>query len=219
MFTHFHPFEPFFKEDTKKLIVGTLPPPRFCTGEYKDEDVLFPYGSKDNLLWRVLDKVFELNLLFNTSQKAVNQRKEFLIKNKIGICDIVDTCKRQKIDASDIGMSDIVLRDMLGFIKKYKKLDTIIFMGGYCKNSPEYFFRKILREQNIKLENISDTLPKVNSFIYDKRVIKTISITSPSNAANRAIGANEYYKSMKKKDKNYTTFDFRFEQYSKVFLD
>ena len=75
MFFHFHPFEPFINSESKTIIMGTLPPPRFCKKEYKDEDVLFCYGSKDNLLWRVLDKVYDLDLLFDNSQKAVEQRK------------------------------------------------------------------------------------------------------------------------------------------------
>ena len=194
MFHHFHPYEPFLHKDTKKVIVGTLPPPRFCTKEYKKEDVLFCYGSADNLLWRALNIIFDLNLIFDNSQEAVKQRKEFLIKKQIGVCDIVDSCKRQKVDASDLGMSQIQLRDILGFIKKFKNIDTLVFTGGNSKNGPEYFLRQVLKKQKIKYELISSEIPKVHEFIYDNRVIKTISLTSPSNAANRSIGANAYYK-------------------------
>ena len=217
MFHHFHPYEPFLHKDTKKVIVGTLPPPRFCTKEYKKEDVLFCYGSADNLLWRALNIIFDLNLIFDNSQEAVKQRKEFLIKKQIGVCDIVDSCKRQKVDASDLGMSQIQLRDILGFIKKFKNIDTLVFTGGNSKNGPEYFLRQVLKKQKIKYELISSEIPKVHEFIYDNRVIKTISLTSPSNAANRSIGANAYYKEQKKANPNYSTFDFRVEQYKKVF--
>lgn len=46
MFHHFHPFEPFLNESTKTIIMGTLPPPRFCLNEYKKEDVLFVMAQK-----------------------------------------------------------------------------------------------------------------------------------------------------------------------------
>lgn len=219
MFFHYHPYEPFLNKDTKIIIVGTLPPPRFCTKEYKKEDVLFCYGSQDNLLWRVLDKIFNLNLLFDNSKEAVTQRKKFLVSQKIGICDIVNSCKREKVDASDIGMQDIQLRDILKYIKEYKNIETIIFTGGLCKNSPEYFLRKILKEKKIKIEIVDKNIPKIHKFKYEKRVIKTISLTSPSNAANRSIGANPYYKQKKLENKNYTTFDFRKEQYKNVFIN
>ncbi|XPV69086.1 MAG: uracil-DNA glycosylase family protein [Halarcobacter sp.] len=217
MFFHFHPYKPFLNKDTKKIIVGTLPPPRFCNKEFKTNDVDFCYGSKDNLLWKALDKIYNLNLPFENSKQAVNLRKEFLIKNQIGICDIVESCSREKVDASDIGMSKIILRDILGYLKEYKNINTLIFTGGLCKNSPEYFFRKVLKEQNIRLKLISENIPKQHLFEFDNRSFKTISLSSPSNAANRSIGANAYYKKMKKQNPNYTTLDFRIEQYKKIF--
>ena len=217
MFHHYHPYQPFLHQNTKAIIVGTLPPPRFCMQEYKKEDVLFCYGSQDNLLWRALDIIYELHLDFNNTQTAVQQRKAFLQQYQIGICDIVDSCKREKIDASDIGMKDVILRDILGYLKVYKQIQTLIFTGGYCKNSPEYFLRQVLKKHHITYTNISSQLPKQHQFEFDNRVFQTISLTSPSNAANRSIGANAYYKAQKKRNPDYTTFDFRVEQYAKVF--
>ncbi|RXK12481.1 DNA glycosylase [Halarcobacter mediterraneus] len=219
MFKHFHPYKPYLNKDTKKIIVGTLPPPRFCNKEFKKEDVNFCYGSKDNLLWQVLDKVFNLDLLFNNSKDAVVQRKNFLDNNQIGICDIVDSCERSKIDASDLGMENIVLRDMLYYLKEYKNIDTLIFTGGNSKNGPEFFLRKILKKQDIKFELIDNEIPKLHKFYFENREFKTISLTSPSNAANRYIGSNKLYKERKEENKKYTTFDFRMEQYSKVFKE
>lgn len=217
MFIHFHPYKPFLQKDTTRIIVGTLPPPRFCTREFKEKDVDFCYGSSDGLLWKALDKIFSLNLVYEQSEKATNQRKEFLIKQKIGVCDIVQSCKREKVDASDLGMSQIELRDILGYIQNYKDINTIIFTGGNSKNGPEYFFRKILKKEKIKYNLISSDIPKIHEFEFDYRIIKTISLTSPSNAANRFIGSNKIYKAKKAENKNYTTFDFRVEQYEKVF--
>ncbi|WP_044417221.1 uracil-DNA glycosylase family protein [Halarcobacter anaerophilus] len=217
MFSHFHPFKPFLNKDTKAIIVGTLPPPRFCTKEYKKEDVLFCYGSKDNLLWQVIDKIYKLNLPFDNTNEAVSKREEFLKEYKIGICDIVDSCKREKIDASDLGMKDVKLRDILWFLKEYKDIKTLIFTGSYSKNSPEYFFRQVLKENKIEYKAVDNNTPKINFFIYDNRAFQTISLTSPSNAANRYIGSNKLYKERKEKNSAYNTFDFRFEQYEKVF--
>ena len=61
MFVHKHPYPPFIKEDTEKLIVGTLPPPRFSTGELLEQDVDFCYGSYYNSLWLFIDKIHNLN--------------------------------------------------------------------------------------------------------------------------------------------------------------
>lgn len=217
MFHHFHPYKPFIRKNTKKIIVGTLPPPRFCTKEYKANDVDFCYGSADGLLWKSLDVIFDLALKYENTDYEIEKRKNFLIKQKIGICDIVNTCKREKVDASDIGMKDVELRDILGYLKRFKTIETIIFTGGNSKNGPEYFLRQILKKEKIEFIQTSSVIPKIHSFIFDNRKIQTISLTSPSNAANRFIGSNSLYKEKKRKNPNYSTFDFRVEQYRKVF--
>jgi G:T/U-mismatch repair DNA glycosylase len=219
MFNHFHPYEPFLQRNTKKIIVGTLPPPRFCTREYKPNDVDFCYGSQDGLLWKSLDVIFDLKLEYKNTKEEVKKRKDFLISNEIGVCDIVSSCKREKVDASDLGMSQVILRDILKYLKDYKTIETIIFTGGNSKNGPEYFLRQILKKEKIEFIQVSKEIPKVHNFIFDNRTIQTISLTSPSNAANRFIGSNSLYKEEKKKNPKYTTFDFRVEQYKKVFLE
>mgnify|MGYP003642990512 FL=1 len=140
IFFHKHPYKPFIQEDTTKLIVGTLPPPRFSTGNLLEKDVDFCYGSYYNSLWLFIDKIHNLNLRYDNSDKAILERKQFLIKHKIGICDIVESAEREKIDASDIGMTNIILRDILGYLKEYPKIDTLLFTGGNSKNGPEYFY-------------------------------------------------------------------------------
>lgn len=217
MFLHIHPHKPFIKNNSTKLIVGTLPPPRFSTKVLKPKDVNFCYGSCDGLLWKALDEIYSLDLLYENTEEAINLRKEFLIKNKIGICDIVHSCKREKIDASDLGMKEVELRDLLSYLKKYKNINTLIFTGGNSKNGPEYFLRQVLKQNNITFNIVSKEIPKVHEFIYEERVIRTVSLTSPSNAANRFIGSNEEYKRNKKENPNYTTFDFRVKQYKEVF--
>ena len=217
MFKHQHPYQPFIKKDTTKLIVGTLPPPRFSTGELLKKDVDFCYGSYYNSLWLYIDEIHDLNLRFDNSEDAVEQRKQFLINHKIGICDIVDSCERDKIDASDLGMQNIVLRNLIGYLKQYKSIDTLLFTGGNSKNGPEYFFRKHIKAYGLKLELVSNEIPRIHQFTLNRRIIKTVSLTSASGSANRAIGSMPLYRQLKNNNPNFTTFDFRVMQYKGVF--
>ncbi|MFH4965011.1 uracil-DNA glycosylase family protein [Gaetbulibacter sp. M235] len=226
MFKHQHPYKPFIKNDTTKLIVGTLPPPRFSTGELLEKDVDFCYGSYYNSLWLYIDKIHDLKLRFDNSQEAINQRKEFLIYHKIGVCDIVDSCEREKMDASDLGMQNIKLRDLIGYLKQCPKIDTLLFTGGNSKNGPEYFFRKHLKDYDLKLELVSNEIPRIHQFVLPKqdkskeipsRIIKTVSLTSGSGAANISISKIPLYKHLKSKNPNFNTFDFRVMQYSEFF--
>jgi len=233
LFKHTHPYEPYLFKEATKLIVGTLPPPRFTIGELKEGDVDFCYGSRDGQLWRILDAIFQLNLKFETTQFAIDQRKNFLRNRKIGICDIVASAEREKVDASDLGMQKIILRNLIGYLKEYKNVDTLIFTGGNSKNGPEYFFRKQLKEHGTSLEIVSNEVPRIHQFqmpiilsarlndkvgqAVEERVIKTVSLTAPSGAANRAVGSLASYKKMKNENPDFNTFDFRVLQYTPFF--
>lgn len=219
MFEHYHPYKPFIPKTATKLIVGTLPPPRFTTGELKEGDVHFCYGSRDGQLWQILDAIFNLNLKFETTSEAVAQRKKFLIERGVGICDIVASAKRDKIDASDLGMQEIELRDLILVLQKYPKIDTLLFTGGNSKNGPEYFFRRLIKHYNITFNIVSNEVPRRHEFLLPGsfRSIKKVSLTAPSGAANRAVGSLQKYKDMKDANPSITTIDFRIAQYTPFF--
>ena len=219
MFLHTHPYPPFIPNRATKLIVGTLPPPRFTTGTLKEGDVNFCYGSRDGQLWSILNEIFNLNLNFETTAEAIAQRKQFLTERGIGICDIVASAKRDKVDASDLGMQDIVLRDLISTLQKNPMVDTLLFTGGNSKNGPEYFFRRHLKAYDLTLKVVSHEVPRIHQFQLPNtsRIIKTISLTAPSGAANRAVGSLAAYKKMKQEFPEKTTIDFRIEQYAPFF--
>jgi len=217
-FIHKHPYQPFIPKNATKLIVGTLPPPRFSDGILKKGDVDFCYGSIDGQLWKILDEIFNLNLKFETTEFAIQQRKSFLESNKIGICDIVESCERKKIDASDLGMEQVKLRNFIFYLQKFKNIDTLLLTGGNSKNGPEYHLRKLLKNLNIEFTPINLETPRIHQFQLDKRIIKSVSLTAPSGAANRAIGSNSTYKILKNKNPNFNTFDYRVLQYKRFFI-
>ena len=207
------------------MIVGTLPPPRFTTGELRPQDVDFCYGSCNGQLWPILDRIFDLGLKYETTEEAVEQRKEFLIDNRIGVCDIVESAEREKIDASDLGMQNVVLRDLTGYLKKHPNIQTVLFMGGNSKNGPEYFFRKQLKEYGLKLKVVSNEVPRIHHLelptivnsVEKSRTVKTVSLIAPSGAANRAVGSLQAYKDLKSNNPEFNTLDFRVMQYREFF--
>lgn len=235
IFHHIHPYEPFLFREATKCIVGTLPPPRFTTGELKEGDVDFCYGSRDGQLWPILDRIFGLNLSFETTETAIEQRTDFLRQRRIGICDIVKSAQRSKIDASDLGLEYIVMRNMFAYLYEYTNIDTLLFTGGNSKNGPEYLFRKYLRQFGLNLKAINNQVPRVHCFtlpppglvyepgkqetgaVLEERNIKTVSLTAPSGAANRAVGSLGDYKKMKKQNPEINTIDYRVLQYKKYF--
>ncbi|EAP85962.1 hypothetical protein CA2559_08016 [Croceibacter atlanticus HTCC2559] len=198
-----------------------MPPPRFTTGTLKPNDVAFSYGSIDGLLWPVLEQVFQVSLDYETTDVAISQRKALLKKHHIGICDIVDSAYRDKVDASDVGLRDIKLRDLIAYLEKHKTIHTLLFTGGNSKNGPEYFFRKHLKEYQLKLEVVNNDVPRIHQFTMpsSNRMITTVSLTSPSGSANRAVGSIQLYKDLKKQNPKFNTIDFRVLQYRKFFTN
>ncbi len=238
MFLHTHPYKPFLYPEATKLIVGTLPPPRFTTGDLKEGDVDFCYGSRDGQLWKILDRIFSIGLRYETTAYAAEQRKSFLRHRGIGICDIVESAQREKVDAMDLGMKNVVLRDLVGVLYKYPRVETLIFTGGNSKNGPEYFFRRHLKEYGLQLEKVSDEIPRIHRVqlpmhlerkqntvssgriilkAAEVKTVRTISLTAPSGSANRAIGSMKDYQEIKNKNPEFTTFDFRVLQYKPFF--
>lgn len=181
----------------------------------------FSYGSIDGLLWPVLEQVFQVSLDYETTEVAISQRKALLKKHHIGICDIVDSAFRDKVDASDAGMRDIKLRDLIAYLEKHKTIHTLLFTGGNSKNGPEYFFRKHLKEYQLKLEVVNNDVPRMHQFTMpsSNRIITTVSLTSPSGSANRAVGSIQLYKDLKKQNPKFNTIDFRVLQYRKFFIN
>lgn len=218
MFKHQHPYPPFIPEGTKKLIVGTLPPPRFTTGELKPDDVDFCYGSRDGQLWKILEGIFKVSLLYDNSDEAINQRIQLLRKHNLGVCDMVEYAYREEINASDLGIQDPVLRPMIPILKAHPSIETLLFTGGNSKNGPEYFFRRYLLEYpEIEFVCINDEVPRIHQFELESRTIKTVSLTAPSGAANRAVGSMKLYKKFKKENPELNTIDFRVRQYAPFF--
>ena len=160
-----------------------------------------------------------MELIYDNSEKAIAQRKDFLRKRGIGICDAVESSFRDKIDASDLGMQKVELRNMLQILRNHPKIDTLLFTGGNSKNGPEYFFRRHLKnsEEDIKLKIVNNEPPRIHQFVLDGRLINTVSLIAPSGAANMAIGSMQLYKELKVENPNFNTFDFRVLQYKNFF--
>ena len=212
-FKHEHPYPPFFPENCRKLIVGTLPPPRFSTGALYDDDVDFCYGSRFGLLWPILERIFDRPLTYENTAHAIEQRKQLLARNRVGICDMVESCMRDRMEASDQGMKDIRLRDLKGILERQPSVETLLFMGGNSKNGPEYLFRKHVKESGIEMTLSEPGSPRIHTIEISGRRLTCVSLISPSSAANRSIGGHPHYKKMKAQNPSYTTLDFRVSQF------
>ena len=81
VYTHVkHEFEPVFDEESRILILGTLP-------SVKSREQQFYYGHKQNRFWKVLAAICGDPVPAETDEK-----KAFLLKNHIAVWDVIAEC-------------------------------------------------------------------------------------------------------------------------------
>lgn len=124
-----HPFEPFIPQNATKLIVGTIPPYRFCTSPQNlcDKDVNFYYGSKDNYFWETLAEITGVHLEYNNSETAVNQRKTLLQSLNTGVTDIIDQCIHKDGKSDDSSLECIKCKPIAQLLEQNQKIDTLLY--------------------------------------------------------------------------------------------
>jgi hypoxanthine-DNA glycosylase len=193
-----HPFEPFIPKNATKLIIGTIPPPRFClpNQNLSENDVNFYYGSADNHFWCLIGKIFKIDFVKENTSEAVKQRKSFLKKHDMGITDIIDSCKRKNNSASDNKLKDIEYKNIKSLLSKNKNIKTLIYTSERVKRCMNDIYES--RHSIYKKDRKSQTL-NINGKNYKVHILY-----SPSRQALKNMGKNGQKR--------------RRDQYKKVFI-
>ena len=125
-----HPYAPYIPEGATKLIIGTMPPFRFCTSGGRalyDDDVDFYYGSRDNHFWKLLSEVTGTPLEFVNTTEAVNQRKQLLKQLHIGITDIVGSCIHRNGKSDDASLFSIEPKPLDKLLLEHPNIEKLIY--------------------------------------------------------------------------------------------
>lgn len=93
-----HEFDAFFDQDSRVLILGTIPSP-------KSREQGFYYGHPQNRFWKVLADV-----LGEEFPQTVEERKRFLKRNHIALWDVLESCEIK--GASDVSIRNARPNDM-----------------------------------------------------------------------------------------------------------
>ena len=101
-----HTFEPVYDENSKILILGSLP-------SVKSREQGFYYGHPQNRFWKVLAMLLEWE-----EPITIDEKKKMLLENKIAIWDVLESC--DIIGSSDSSIKNPVAADIPGLLKKTK---------------------------------------------------------------------------------------------------
>lgn len=109
-----HPLEPIYDENSKVLILGTMP-------SVKSRESNFYYAHPQNRFWKTLSRVYEEDI-----GKSNEERKEFLLKHNIALFDVLKSCNIES--SSDSSIRNPVPNDLSEILKK-SKIEAIFTTG------------------------------------------------------------------------------------------
>ncbi len=110
-----HGFEPVYDKESKILILGSFP-------SVKSREAVFYYGNKQNRFWKTVCSFFGENIPEN-----VQAKKEFLLRHKIALWDIVTEC--EIVGSQDSTIKNFKIADIKNILQN-SDICLIIVNGG-----------------------------------------------------------------------------------------
>lgn len=110
----YHQFGPFYKKDSKILILGSFP-------SVKSREVCFYYSHPQNRFWKVLAGVFEEEV-----PVTLDEKKSFLIQHQIALWDVIESCEIQ--GSSDASIRNAEPTDLAGLMQ-HTSIEKILING------------------------------------------------------------------------------------------
>jgi TDG/mug DNA glycosylase family protein len=109
-------FPPIIDQNTEILILGSLPSDiSILKGEY--------YANPKNQFWRIMYAIFNNN----EPLYKYNEKVTLLLKNKIGLWDVLTEADR--VGSLDSNIQSEVLNDFSGLFTDYPKIRKLAFNG------------------------------------------------------------------------------------------
>lgn len=157
-----HTIKPIYNKDSKILILGSMP-------SIVSRDNNFFYAHKQNRFWKVLAILFKVEL------NSIIEKRRFLLKNNIGIFDMIKECEIK--GSSDSSITKVKINDIESIVnstkikyvfctgktsfKLYKKYFSHLNVKCFCLPSPSsanatYSLDKLVDEYKIVKDILKD---------------------------------------------------------------
>lgn len=175
---------------SKYLIIGTHPPMPYC-GKLE-----YFYGNMSEF-WRLLDKVYPNNNLYNSGCPKEENILNFINANSISITDLVYKTEEIKF-STDRGMGKLSFENLNPYLKEWLKeseIEVIYFTSFGGTNSAKNLFKKWFKESFNKPSKIAKS--HLNEIELYNRKIKLIDLFSPSPTAYRSSPRIKEYQEWK----------------------
>ena len=145
-----HTFEPVFDKKSKVLILGSFP-------SVKSRENNFYYGHPQNRFWKVLARIFEVDV-----PQTIEDKKAFLLAHGIAVWDVIESCTI--VGSSDTSIKDVVVNDFSKLLKN-SSVEKIYVNGA---KAYELYHRYAENETGIKAIKLPSTSPANAAWSLEK---------------------------------------------------
>ena len=135
-----HEFAPVFDGNSRILILGTFP-------SVKSREQQFYYGHPQNRFWKVLAA-----LTGETQPETIEEKKAFLLRNRIAVWDVIASC--DIIGSSDSSIKNVVPAD-LEQVLAHSSIRQIFANGGTAKKLYEKYQKPLTGREILGLPSTS----------------------------------------------------------------
>ncbi|MCH5266862.1 MAG: DNA-deoxyinosine glycosylase [Lachnospiraceae bacterium] len=135
-----HEFEPVFDSNSRILILGTLP-------SVKSRERNFYYGHPQNRFWKLLAWIYEKNV-----PGTIAEKREFLLKNRIALWDVVSEC--DIAGSSDSSIRNVIPAD-INIILENAQIEKIYVNGGRAYELYMKYCYPVTKREIVKLPSTS----------------------------------------------------------------
>lgn len=145
-----HNFKPVYDNNSKILILGTIP-------SVKSREEGFYYGHPRNRFWQIMADIFETNI-----PNTIKEKELFLLKNNIALWDVLKSCDIE--GSSDNSIKNPIPNDVNNIIKK-TNIKKIYTTG---KKATELYNKYLYKKIKIECIYLPSTSPANQTISYDE---------------------------------------------------
>jgi hypoxanthine-DNA glycosylase len=150
-------FQPIVDIQTRCIIVGTFPGVDSLSSGYY-------YANEENHFWDIMYRCLDASYppYIPVKNKTRSERYQLLLKNKIGLWDIIESCERN--GSNDSKIRNPKYNDFDSFLKKYTQIEQLVFNGSKA----HIFFKKSKQDKENRIKTTilysTSTMSPLNTF-------------------------------------------------------
>lgn len=145
-----HPIPPVYNKESRILILGSFP-------SVKSREGAFFYHHPQNRFWKVISA-----LCRETLPTTIEEKKWLLLRNKIALWDVIESC--EIVGSSDSSIRNVVPND-ISIILKTAEIQKIIANGG---TAYRLYMKYIYPETNREIIKLPSTSPANATFSLER---------------------------------------------------